>query len=299
MVKKKDGLSIANKIRLIEPKNSQISIVSQCALLQLNRSTFYYQRKPPISPEDIYLMNEMDKIYTDFPYYGSPRLTHELHRKGIIVNHKRVERLMKVMGIEAIYPKPNLSKNDKPHPVYPYLLKDLDITKPNQVWGTDITYIRVRNDWLYLVAILDWYSRYVVSWELSDTLEAGFCVSNLQTALKEAIPLIHNSDQGSQFTSDEYLGLLKSYSAIQISMDGRGRCMDNIFTERLWRSVKYDEVYIHDYQSPREARQSLAKYLQTYNQRRLHQSLEYNTPAEIYFGTKILKVKKQKEETPS
>jgi len=238
----------------------------------------------------------MDKIYTDFPYYGSPRITKELQRNGEIINHKRVERLMNIMGIEAVYPKPNLSKNDKPHPVYPYLLKKLEITKPNQVWGTDITYIKVKNDWLYLVAILDWYSRYIVSWELSDTMEAGFCVNNLQNALHQAIPVIHNSDQGSQFTSDEYINTLKSKPEILISMDGRGRCMDNIFTERLWRSVKYEEVYLHDYQSPREARQSLARYLQTYNEKRLHQSLDYNTPAEIYFGTKTLLIKKQKEE---
>lgn len=293
------AIPIADKLKLIEPDNRQISIVRQCALLQLNRSVYYYERRPQVSPEDIYLMDKMDKIYTDFPYYGSPRITHELQRNGVVVNHKRVERLMRVMGIEAVYPKPNLSKSDKPHPVYPYLLKNLEITFPNQVWGTDITYVRVKNDWLYLVAILDWYSRYIVSWELSDTLEAGFCVNNLQTALKQAIPTIHNSDQGSQFTSDEYIGTLKSKPEILISMDGRGRCMDNIFTERLWRSVKYDEVYLQDYQSPREARLSLAKYLETYNQRRLHESLEYNTPAEIYFGTKTLKIKTKKEETIS
>jgi putative transposase len=290
---------IADKLKLIEPDNRQLSIVTQCALLQLNRSVFYYERKPLVSPEDIYLMGKMDKIYTDFPYYGSPRITHELQRKGIVINHKRVERLMRIMGIEAVYPKPNLSKNDKPHPVYPYLLKNLDITKSNQVWGTDITYIKVKNDWLYLVAILDWYSRYVISWELSDTLEAGFCVNNLQNALNQVIPDIHNSDQGSQFTSDDYLGTLQSQPTIQISMDGRGRCMDNIFTERLWRSVKYEEVYIQDYQSPREARQLLAKYLKTYNEKRLHQSLQYNTPAEIYFGTTTLKIKTKKEETIS
>lgn len=284
------AIPIADKLKLIEPDNRQISVVCQCALLQLNRSVFYYERKPLVSSEDIYLMDKMDKIYTDFPYYGSPRITHELQRNGITINHKRVERLMRIMGIEAVYPKPNLSKNDKPHPIYPYLLKNLEITLPNQVWGTDITYIRVKNDWLYLVAILDWYSRYIVSWELSDTLEAGFCVNNLQTALNQAIPIIHNSDQGSQFTSDEYLDTLKTKPEILISMDGRGRCMDNIFTERLWRSVKYDEVYLHDYQSPREARLSLAKYLETYNQRRLHESLQYNTPAEIYFGTKTLKI---------
>jgi putative transposase len=293
------AIPIADKLKLIEPDNRQLSIVTQCALLQLNRSVFYYERKPLVSPEDIYLMGKMDKIYTDFPYYGSPRITHELQRKGIVINHKRVERLMRIMGIEAVYPKPNLSKNDKPHPVYPYLLKNLDITKSNQVWGTDITYIKVKNDWLYLVAILDWYSRYVISWELSDTLEAGFCVNNLQNALNQVIPDIHNSDQGSQFTSDDYLGTLQSQPTIQISMDGRGRCMDNIFTERLWRSVKYEEVYIQDYQSPREARQLLAKYLKTYNEKRLHQSLQYNTPAEIYFGTKTLKIKTKKEETIS
>ena len=191
---------------------------------------------------------------------------------------------MRLMGIQAIYPKPNLSKNNKPHPVYPYLLRNLDITKANQVWGTDITYIRVKNDWLYLVAIMDWYSRFVLSWELSDTLESEFCVHNLQQALTTAIPEIHNSDQGSQFTSDEYLGVLKLHPAIRISMDGKGRCMDNIFTERLWRSVKYDEVYLHDYQSP--------EYFKKYNKTRLHQSLQYNTPAEIHFGIKTLKIQK-------
>jgi len=278
------AIPTADKLKLIEPDNRQISIVSQCALLQLNRSVFYYERKPQVSAEDILLMDQMDKIYTDFPYYGSPRITHELQRNGIVVNHKRVERLMRVMGIEAVYPKPNLSKNDKPHPVYPYLLKNLEITFPNQVWGTDITYIRVKNDWLYLVAILDWYSRYIVSWELSDTLEAGFCVNNLQIALNQAIPNIHNSDQGSQFTSDEYLNTLKSKPEILISMDGRGRAFDNIFNERLWRSVKQEEVYLKDYTSFKQAKESLAGYLNFYNQERIHQSLGYRTPAELYFG---------------
>lgn len=189
---------------------------------------------------------------------------------------------MQKMGIRAIYQKPDLSKPHPDHEVYPYLLRDLNIVKPNQVHGTDITYIRMHGGFLYLVAIIDWYSRYVLSWGLSDTLNSDFCVDTLTHALQIAVPDIHNSDQGSQFTSADYLGVLKHYP-VKISMDGRGRAMDNIFTERLWRTIKYEEVYLQDYQSPREARESLTRYFNFYNQGRLHQSLGYKTPAEIYF----------------
>lgn len=196
----------------------------------------YWERKPEVSAKDIVVMNDIDMLYTRRPFYGVRRITDNLVVPGIVVNHKRVHRLMQIMGIQAICPKPNLSKSDKQHIVYPYLLRDLPITHPNQVWGTDITYIRLNGScgsWLYLVAILDWYSRYVVNWELSDSLSVGFCLENLQRALKLAVPEIHNSDQGTQFTADDYLNILKLHPSIRISMDGRGRAMDNIFTERL------------------------------------------------------------------
>jgi len=187
------------------------------------------------------------------------------------------------MGIQAIYPKKNLSKNSIPHPIYPYLLNRINIIRPNQVWSTDITYIKAGKIWFYLVAIMDWFSRYVVSWELSNSLEVEFCINNLNRALSINIPDIHNSDRGSHFTSHDYVAKLKN-KEVQISMDGRGRCFDNIFTERLWRTVKYEEVYLKDYQSFTEAENSLNQYFKTYNHKRLHQSLNYRTPAEVYFS---------------
>lgn len=235
-----------------------------------------------MSAEDKKVMDEIDRIYTKRPFFGCPKITHELHKNGFIVNHKRVSRLMNLMGIEAIYPKKNLSKPDKSHDVYPYLLKGLKIEKTNHVWGVDITYIRMKNEFLYLVGIIDWFSRYVISWELSDNMNVAFCTEALQKALKIAIPDIHNSDQGSHFTSHEYVGELKKHPTIQIGMDHRGRCFDNIFTERLWRTIKYEEVYLKDYASPREAYHELKEYIAFYNTERPHQSLGYKTPAEIY-----------------
>lgn len=229
-------------------------------------------------------MDAIDVIYTKRPFYGVRRITEQLHRDGDWVNHKRVHRLMQILGIEAIYPKPNLSKNANQHPYFPYLLKNTVITRPNQVWGIDITYIRLQKDWLYLVALLDWHSRYILSWELSDTMSVQFCCEALQNALKVGVPQIHNSDQGVQFTAEQYLSILKAYPNIRISMDHKGRCFDNIFTERLWRTIKYEEVYLKSYESPREARQSIREYIMFYNNERMHQSLKYRTPAEIYFG---------------
>lgn len=228
-------------------------------------------------------MHEIDRIYTECPFYGGRKITRQLKRNGLEVNHKRVCRLMRLMGIQAIYPKPNLSQSNQQHPVYPYLLKDLVINRPNQVWGVDITYIRLKKAWLYLVAILDWLSRYVLAWELSDSLEVEFCLEALRKALKATLPDIHNSDQGIQFTSEPYLSLLKSYPAIRISMDGRGRAFDNIFNERLWRTIKYEEVYLKEYRTPKEAKANLKNYFDFYNYKRLHQSLDYQTPAEMYF----------------
>jgi len=232
-------------------------------------------------------MNEIDRIYTDFPYYGYRRITKQLDRDGYPVNHKRVLRLMKEMGIEAIYPKPNLSKNSQDHPVYPYLLKGISIKAPNQVWGTDITYIRMAKGFVYLVAFMDWYSRYVLSWQLSTTLTSDFVVNAAMIALGLAQPGIINSDQGVQFTSQDYLDTWDR-DRTRISMDGRGRCMDNIFTERLWRSVKYEDIYLKDYDSVLAVKDGLTRYFDTYNTRRLHQALNYQTPAEVYYERRIL-----------
>jgi putative transposase len=251
-------------------------------MVGLARSSFYYQAAQE-SPKNLELMRLLDEQYTRTPFYGSPRLTHCLRLLGYGVNHKRVERLMWLMGMQAIHPKPHLSQPDKQHRVYPYLLADVKIKRPNQVWSTDITYIRLQHGFLYLVAILDWHSRYVLSWELSNSMDASFCLSTLERALEQARPEIFNSDQGSQFTSQEFTGRLEA-AQISISMDGRGRAFDNIFIERLWRTVKYEEVYLKSYQSVREAEASIGRYFQFYNQERLHQSLDYRTPHQIYFG---------------
>jgi len=250
-------------------------------LLDLSRSGYYYEPKP-VSQETIALMNRIDEIYTDKPYYGYPRITAQLKREGMAVNHKRVANLMRLMGIQAIYPKKNTSRPNMENNKYPYLLRGLKINQPNHVWGADITYVRANGIWFYLIAILDWYSRYVVNWKLSKNMYVDFCNETLIEALKNTVPSIHNSDQGSQFTSNEYTDILKQKN-VQISMDGRGRCFDNIFTERLWRTVKYEEIYLKDYTSFQDAEISLKKYFHIYNTERLHQSLNYQTPAEVYF----------------
>lgn len=268
----------------MEKNNLSLSIREQCELLQLNRSVYYYDRKPFVSVEDITVMNAIDQLYTKRPYFGVRRITEHLEIPGVVVNHKRVHRLMQIMGIQAIYPKPKTSIPNRQHEKYPYLLKGITASYPNHIWGTDITYIRVQGTWMYLVAILDWFSRYVLSWELSDTLCVQFCIEALREALKIAIPEIHNSDQGAQFTAEEYLAILKAYETIRISMDGRGRAMDNIFTERLWRTVKQEEVYLQEYQSPKEARLSLREYFTFYNYERKHQAHNYETPATMYFN---------------
>lgn len=270
-----------DKKKLIEPNHEKISIIRQCDLLGINRSGYYYQPKP-ISLETISLMKRIDTIYTDKPYYGYPKITKQLQRDGFVVNRKRVSNLMQIMGIQAIHPKKNTSKSNTEHLKYPYLLKGLEIIRPNHVWGTDITYVRANGIWFYLMAILDWYSRYVINWKLSKNMYVNFCNETLSEALQNAVPIIHNSDQGSQFTSNDYTNILKQKN-IQISMDGRGRCFDNIFTERLWRTVKYEEIYLKEYGSFKEAETSLKKYFHTYNTERLHQSLNYQTPAEVYF----------------
>lgn len=229
-------------------------------------------------------MNKIDTIYTKYPFFGARNIKRQLERwYNQTVSRKLVGKLMKVMGIEAIYQRPNTSQPHPEHAVFPYLLRHITASHPNHVWGTDITYIKINGSWAYLVAILDWYSRYVVNWLLSDKLESGFCVENLAGALTVGRPDYHNSDQGSQFTANDYLQTLQQHPDIKISMDGRGRCMDNIFTERLWRTVKYHEVYIHDYSSFADGRQSLNRFFHNYNTDIPHQSLQGNVPADVYF----------------
>ena len=233
--------------------------------------------------ENLRLMRLLDEQYTRAPFYGSRRMTAWLETQGYLVNRKRVSRLMEVMGIEAVYPKPKLSQPGAGHRIYPYLLRGTTVERVNQVWSTDITYIRMAQGFLYLVAVMDWFSRFVLSWSLSLTMEVEFCVEALKRALQRGCPEIFNSDQGPQFTSEKFTGELAERQ-IAISMDGRGRCMDNIFVERLWRSLKYEEVYLKDYASVAEARAGISGYFQFYNHQRLHQSLGYRTPAATYLG---------------
>jgi putative transposase len=254
----------------------------QCRLAGVARSGLYYAPAPE-SAENLELMRRLDEQYTRTPFYGVLRMTEWLRKQGYEVNPKRVRRLLRQMGLEAIYARPRLSIPAPGHRIYPYRLRGLPIVRPNQVWGTDITYIRMRHGFAYLVAIMDWFSRYVLAWEVSVTLDVSFCMAALQWALSEVQPEIFNSDQGSQFTSESFTSLLLAHG-IDISMDGRGRAMDNIFVERLWRTVKYEEVYLNDYEDVRQAIGRLRGYFQFYNQERLHQSLGYRTPAEIYFG---------------
>jgi putative transposase len=267
---------------MLEPRHERISIRRQCALLGLNRATAYYRARPA-GGEDRSLREEIDRQYTATPYYGVPRMTAHLRRAGWQVNPKRVRRLMRSMGLEAIYPKRRLSTPNPAHPTYPYLLRGVTVSRPDQVWASDITYIRLRGGFVYLTAVMDWRSRYVLAWELSNTLDAAFCVSALERALAISQPEIFNSDQGAQYTSEAFTGRLKR-AGVRISMDGRGRVYDNIFVERLWRTVKYEEVYLHDYASLAEAQRALARYFQHYNRERPHQSLDWRTPAEVYFG---------------
>lgn len=258
-----------------------LTLTTQTDLLNLNRTGLYYQPVPP-SAEEVALKHRIDEIYTQHPFYGSRKIVVALQPE-FKVNRKAVQRHMREMGIAGMVPGPNLSKRGVAHKIYPYLLRHLSITRPNQVWGIDITYIRLHADWLYLVAVLDWFSRYVISWELDQTLELPFVRSAVERALAHATPEIWNSDQGSHFTSPQYTELLLA-AHVQISMDGRGRALDNIFVERLWRSVKYEEVYLHDYATPREARQGLTRYFQFYDHERPHQALDYRTPADVYLS---------------
>ena len=276
------AVSVDLKRHLIEEEHPQLSVRRQCALLGLSRSSLYY-RPQAERPDNVQLMRLLDEQYTATPFYGVRRMTAWLRSQGYAVNHKRVARLMQQMGIAAIYAKPKLSQASAGHTIYPYLLRGVKIARVNHVWSTDITYIRLHQGFLYLVAVMDWFSRYVLSWALSVTLDGQFCREALLQALRHgARPELFNTDQGVQFTSSDFTGLLK-HEGIQISMDGRGRALDNVFVERLWRTVKYEEVYLKDYTTVREARQGLGEYFTFYNHQRLHQALGYQTPAAVYY----------------
>lgn len=270
---------------MVDAENERISLKRQCQLLGVNRSGLYYRQRGGGGgqkvTENLELLRRVAEIYTQSPFYGSRRVPAQLRREGFRVNHKRVERLMKVLGLAAIYPAPKTTSSCPEHRKYPYLLRDLSIVRANQVWASDSTYIRLSGGFVYLVAILDWYSRRVLSWRLSNTMDVSFCVAAVSESLAHWQPEIFNSDQGSQYTSLEMTGLLSSRK-IKISMDGRGRCHDNIFIERLWRTVKYEEVYLKEYQSVWAAEDGLAAYFKFYNERRLHQSLSYRTPTEVF-----------------
>jgi putative transposase len=280
--KKNQKHTIEAKRALIEPDHPQLSIAQQCELLGLARSSYYYE--PMLeSEENLHLMRLLDEQYTRTPFYGTRKMTAWLNTQGYPVERKRVTRLLRLMGREAIYPKPRLSVPGVPEQRYPYLLRGMNIERCNQVWSCDITYIRLRTGFIYLIAVIDWFSRYVLSWEISVTLDTSFCLDALDRALRIATPEIFNTDQGVQFTSIEFTNRLKD-AAIRISWDGRGRALDNIFVERLWRSVKYEEVYIKEYPTVPDAVNNLRAYFTFYNQERLHQALDYHTPASLYVG---------------
>jgi putative transposase len=268
----------------VEHHHPELPLKSQAELLSVSRASLYYQ---PVSPsaEEIAIKHRIDELYTAQPFYGSRKITARLRAEWVI-NRKRVQRYMREMGLAGVCPGPNLSRPAPGHQIYPYLLRNIRASYPNHIWGIDITYIRMVSGWLYLVAILDWFSRYVISWELDQSLELPFVLAAVDRALAQAKPVICNSDQGSHFTSPQYLDRLRAVET-QISMDGRGRALDNIFTERLWRSVKYEEVYLNEYLNPRQARQGLTRYFRFYNDERPHQALGYLTPAQVYFNSAL------------
>lgn len=269
-------------MRLVERGDPELALATQAALVGIARSSLYYQPTPP-SDWEVELKHRIDRLYTEYPFYGSRRMTHQLGVEGFAVNRKTVQRSMREMGLAAIAPGPNLSRRNQQHRVYPYLLRNVTASYPNHVWGIDITYVALRRGWLYLVAILDWYSRYVVSWELSETLALPCVLTAVTRAFEQAQPVILNSDQGSHFTSPSYIKLVEA-AGVTISMDGKGRALDNIFTERLWRTVKWEHIYLADHATRADATQGLTEYFHFYDHQRPHQALGYATPAQVYFG---------------
>ena len=269
---------------MTEKSNEQISLKRQAQLLDLSRSCLYYQ--PKENPQDQRIMNLIDKIYTDLPFYGSRRVRKELRiYYQINVCREHAQRLMRLMGLEAIYPKRKTSIPNQENKIYPYLLRGLPINHPNQVWSADITYVKLENSWAYLIAIMDWYSRYVIDWQLSENLEIEFCLETLNRALNKKRPEIFNSDQDARFTSPQFTGILEA-KQVKISMDSRGRYLDNIFNERLWRTVKYENIYLKHYQNIKEAREGLIEYFDFFNNKRFHSSLNDLTPAQVYLESR-------------
>jgi putative transposase len=262
-------------------RTSLLSIRRQCELLQISRSGVYYEPEPT-SDDELALMRRIDELHLKLPFYGSRKMTVTLKAEGHTVNRKRIQRLMRQMGLEALVPKPTTSRPGHECPAYPYLLRGLTIDRPDQVWAADITYIPLAHGFVYLVAIMDWYSRRVLAWRLSNTLDASFCVEALLDATEQfGAPEIFNTSQGAQFTAEEFIGVLRARS-VKISMDGKGRCLDNVFVERLWRSLKYEEVYLHAYEDMREAGRGIGRYVAFYNHERPHQALGYQTPDAFY-----------------
>ena len=267
---------------LIEVGHPELSICRQCELLGLSRSSFYYE--PAVeTAENLALMKRIDRQYTDHPFYDSRRMTAWLQGEGHGVNRKRVRRLMRLMGLEAVYPKPKLSGPGRGHKVFPYLLRGVKVERPDQVWSTDITYVPLAKGFMYLAAVIDWYSRYVVAWRLSNTLDGSFCLEMLEEALALGRPEVFNTDQGVQFTAEAFTGRLLS-AGVRVSMDGKGRCLDNVFVERLWRTVKYEDIYPRCYERVPQLSEGLERYFPFYNEERLHQALDYRTPAAVYRG---------------
>jgi putative transposase len=259
-----------------------LSICRQCELLGLGRSSFYYEPATETA-ENLALMKRIDKQYTDCPFYGSRRMTAWLLDQGREVNRKRVQRLMRLMGLEAVYPKPKLSVAGRGHKVYPYLLRDVKVERADQVWSTDITYVPMAAGFMYLAAVIDWFSRYVIAWRLSNTLDGSFCLEVLDEALGRGRPEVFNTDQGVQFTALAFTSRLEA-AGVAVSMDGKGRCLDNVFVERLWRTVKYEDIYLRCYETVPELTRGLGRYFPFYNEQRPHQSLGYRTPAQVYRG---------------
>ena len=283
-------MSVNDKITCIDSGNPNLSVSRQCGLLGLSRSSYYRLAPASESDENLELMRLIDEEFLKHPFYGSRKMRDYLRRRGFAVNRKRIQRLMRVMGIESVAPKPNTSKPRREHKTYPYLLRGLSITEPNYVWCSDITYIRVAHGFVYLTAVMDWASRYVLSWEVSVTMDDDFCVNALKSALRRhENPEIFNTDQGSQYTGDAFTGALKD-KEIKISMDGKGRCMDNIFIERLWRSVKQEKIFLEEFETVRDLIAGLKEYFEFYNFERPHQSFTGKTPAEVYWGETTVKM---------
>jgi putative transposase len=278
-------LTFKQRKKLIEKDDKQITLKRQTELLGVSRSALYYQAK--INQRDIAIMNLIDQVYTDHPFYGSRRIRKELKiYHQITICREKTQRLMRLMGLQAIYPKKKTTFPNKENKIYPYLLRGLTINRPNQVWSTDISYVRLEQGWAYLIAIMDWFSRYVVAWQLSESLEIDFCLQALNQALNKNSPEIFNSDQDARFTSPQFTSILEA-KQIKISMDSKGRYLDNIFTERLWRTVKYENIYLKHYQNIKEAREGLREYFEFYNNKRFHSSLNDLRPAQVYFQNQV------------